>query len=457
MNLKLLKLLQDNDTPLIITVEEKGKQATITRDGVSIEEQSKDIFKHLKDALAFYPEEVWINGEKMEPTQWPGLAQVKIMEQDEDGWERNSKRTVALRVPVPPLGCNAIVGGVMTRVYLTNRQRKDTRTQYFIPKQDSALRHHVPLQIVTLTAFIEIEASEIETSEFKARESKNSEIEDREIKQVENQYGKSHLRVPKRSYLEKAVMNRAQAMIKRTMDRKELPKPYEGKAYARPMTGPRGAKHFTAAYPIGVMGTPILLDDDWDAIDNAKFTTIVENLYGIDAKHVPVVAGPKNLLGGMIIPEVGDETVRVENVTFDIDIDSDCETHAKNISMKIELEKDQVFRYPCHFHILGDCESEAEVKIIPGGINKDQLTDMLFQAFWLQEEWASWEDVKYERFELNERMHSLAMHITGETTEAVTREFQRMLERFHTVVPLPSKEKISVTSRDGRLQFTLNP
>ena len=75
MNLKLLKLLQNNNTPLIITVEEKEKQATITRDGVSVEEQSKDIFKHLKEALAFYPEEVWINREKMERTQWPGLAQ----------------------------------------------------------------------------------------------------------------------------------------------------------------------------------------------------------------------------------------------------------------------------------------------------------------------------------------------------------------------------------------------
>ena len=454
MNIKLLKLLQNNDTPLIIrtltigwwTVEEKGKQATITRDGVSVEEQSIDIFKHLKDALAFYPKEVWINREKMEPTQWPGLTQVQIMEQDEDGWGRNSNRKVALKIPAPTLGVNAIVGGVMTWVHLTDRQREDTKTQYFTPKQDRALRHHVPLQTVILTAFMEIEASEfkareIEASEFKARESKDSQS----------------LTVPKGSDLEKAVMNRAQAMIKRTIDCKELPKPYGGKAYARPITGPRGAEHFTAAYPIGVMGTPILLDDDWDVTDNAEFTTIVENLYGIDAKHVPVAVGPTNLMGGMIIPEVGDEAVRVKNVTFDIDVDSDCETHAKNISMKIELEKDQVFRYPCHFHILGDHESEAEVKIIPGGINKDRLTDMLFRAFWLQEEWTSWDEVKYQLGELNERMHSLAMHVMGETTEAVTREFQRMLERFQTVVPLPSEEKISVTSQDGRLQLTLNP
>ena len=447
MNLKTLKLLQNNDTPLIITVEEKGKQAMITREGVSVEEQSKDIFKRLKDALAFYPEEVWINREKMEPTQWPGLAQVKIMEQDEDGWERNSNRRVALRVPVPPLGCNAIVGGVMTRVYLTNQQRKDTRTQYFTPQQDSALKHHVPLQIVTLTAFMEIEAWEI----------KDSEIKDWEIEQLENLYGKSHLTIPKGSDLEKAVMNRAQAMIKRTMDRKELPKPYGGKAYARPMTGPRGAEHFTAAYPIGVMGTPILLDYEWDAMDNAGFTSIVENLYGIDAKLVPVVEGPTNLMGGLIIPEVGDETVKVKDVNFEIEIDPDCGTQAKSITMRIELEKDRAFRYPCNFHILGGCESEAEVQIIPGEINKDRLTDILFQAFWLQAEWTSWEDVKYERDELNERMRSLAMHTMGETKEAVTREFQRMLERFHTVVPLPPEEKISVTSRDGRLQLTLNP
>ena len=441
MDLKLLKLLQNNNTMLVITVEEKGKQAMITRDGVSVEEQSKDIFKRLKEALAFYPEEVWINREKMEPTQWPGLAQVRIMEQDEDGWERNSNRNVDLGAPIPVPGFNAIVGGVMTSVRLTNQQKKDTRVQYFTPKQDSALKHHVPLQTIILTAFMEIETWEIEASEFKARESKDSQS----------------LAIPKGSDLEKTVMNRAQAMIKRTMDCKELPKPYEGKAYARPITGPRGAEHFTAAYPIGVMGTPILLDDDWDATDNAEFTTIVENLYGTDAKLVPVVAGPTSMLGGMIIPEVGDEAVRVENVTFDIDVDSDCKTHAKNISMKVQLEKDQVFRYPCQFHILGDCESEAEVMIIPGGINKDRLTNMLFRAFWLQEEWASWDDVKYQRDELNERMHSLAMHVVGETTEAVTREFQRILERFHTVVPLPSEGKISVTSQDGRLQLTLNP
>ena len=53
MNLKLLKLLQNNDAPLIITVEEKGNQATITRDGVSIEEQYQSL-KRIREALAFY-------------------------------------------------------------------------------------------------------------------------------------------------------------------------------------------------------------------------------------------------------------------------------------------------------------------------------------------------------------------------------------------------------------------
>ena len=95
--------------------------------------------------------------------------------------------------------------------------------------------------------------------------------------------------------------------------------------------------------------------------------------------------------------------------------------------------------------------------IIPGGINQDRLTDVLFRAFWLQEDWASWDDVKYRRDELNERMQSLAMHVMGETTEAVTREFQRILEGIYTVVPLPSEGKISVTSQDGRLQLILNP
>ena len=435
MNLKLLKLLQNNGTPLVITVEEngKGKQDRITRDGVTVEEQYESL-KQIKEALAFYPQEVWINKEKMETTQWPGLAEVRITEQDKEGWERNSKRKVDLRAPISAPRFNAIVGDVMTSVHLTDQQRKDTRVQYFTPKEDSALRHHVLLQTVTLTAFIEIQAGE-----------------------TENPDGKYLLAIQEGSDMEATVMTRAKEMIERTIDRKELPKPHEGKVYARPMTGPRGAEHFTEPYPIGVMGTPVLLDDDWDAIDNAEFTSIVENLYDIDAKLVPVLEGPTKLRGDMIIPAAGDEALRVEKVTFDIEIDPDCETKAKNISMQVELENDQVFRYPCHFYILGDCEAEAEVKIIPGGINKDRLTDILFQAFWVQEEWASWEEAKYERRELNERMRSLAMHVMGETTEAVTREFQRMLDRFHTTVPLPTGEKISVTSQDGRLQLTLNP
>ena len=438
MDLKTLRLLQNNDTPLIITVEEKGKQNIISRDGVSTEEENQDIFKHLKDALAFYPEEVWINGEKMEPTQWPGLAQVKIMEQDDDGWERKSNRGVALGAPVPATGLNAIVGGVMTWVNLTTRQREETRTQYFTPQEDNTLKNHVPLQTVTLTAFIEIKAWEID--------------------EIENPDGKSPLTIPTGSDLEAAVMARAQEMIKRTMDREELPKPYGGKVYARPTTGPLGAEHFTAPYPIGVTGTPILLmDKRWDEIDNAEFTSIVENLYGSDAKLVPVLEGPTSLMGGMTIPEVGNETVKVEHVTFEIENHPGCGTQAKSITMTMELEKGRRFQHSCSFHILGSCESEAEVKIIPGEIDKDRLTDMLFQAFWLQTEWTSWDEVKYQRDELNERMRSLAMHTMGETREAVTREFQRMLERFHTVVPLPPKEKISVTSQDGRLQFTLNP
>ena len=427
MNLKLLKLLQNNNAPLVITLEEKGNQATITRNGITVEEQYQSL-KRIREALAYYPEEVWINKEKMETTQWPGLAEVRVTEQDKAGWERNSTP-----------GCNAIVGGVMTWLHLTDQQKKDTRNQYFTPRQDNALRHHVPLQTVTLTAFIEINAWEIEVGE------------------IGNSGGKYLLAIPEGSDMEAAVMARAKEMIERTMDRKELPKPHGGKVYARPMTGPRGAEHFTEPYPIGVMGTPVLLDDDWDAIDNAEFTSIVENLYDIDAKLVPVLEGPTKLRGGIIIPAAGDEALRVEKVTFDIEIDPDCETKAKNISMQVELENDQVFRYPCHFYILGDCEAEAEVKIIPGGINKERLTEILFQAFWVQEEFASWEEAKYERCELNERMRSLAMHVMGETTEAVTREFQRMLDRFYTTVPLPTGEKISVTSQDGRLQLTLNP
>ena len=437
MNLKTLRLLKHNDAPLIITVEKQGERhALITRDEVTVEEEKQDIFKYLKKILAFYPEGVWINGEEMETSQWPGLARVEILEPDKDGWERNSNRGVALGAPAPASGFNAIVGGVMTWVSLTDQQRRETKTQYFTPQEDSARKHHVPLQLVTLAAFMEIKA--------------------REIEQMENPDGKSHLTIPKGSDLEATVMARAQEMIERTRGQEELPKPYGGKAYARPMTGSWGAEHFTAPYPIGVMGTPILLEDDCDTFDNAEFTTIVENLYGSDAKLLPVLEGPTRLMGDMSIPEAGNEALKVEDVTFEIEDHPDCAMWAKSITMVVEL-KDRVFRHPCSFHIQGAFEECAEVKFIPGEIDEKRMTDMLFQAFWLQTEWGSWDDVKYERDELNDRMRTLAMHTMGNTKDAVTQELQRTLDRFHSIVPLPEGERISVTSQDGRLKLTLNP
>ena len=73
MKLETLRLLQHNGAPLIITVEKQGKkQALITRDGVTVEEENRDIFKYLKDTLAFYPDGVWINGRKWKPPSGPG-------------------------------------------------------------------------------------------------------------------------------------------------------------------------------------------------------------------------------------------------------------------------------------------------------------------------------------------------------------------------------------------------
>ena len=227
MNLKLLKLLQNNGTPLVITVEEngKGKQDRITRDGVTVEEQYESL-KQIKEALAFYPEEVWINKEKMETTQWPGLAEVRITEQDKGGLERNSKRKVDLRGPDP------------RPTLQRHRRRRDdisapdgpAEERYegpvLHPKEDSALKHHVLLETVTLTAFIEIQAGE-----------------------TENPDGKYLLAIPEGSDMEATVMTRAKAMIERTIDRKELPKPHEGQGLRQTNDRTPGSRAFHRALP----------------------------------------------------------------------------------------------------------------------------------------------------------------------------------------------------------------
>ena len=124
--------------------------------------------------------------------------------------------------------------------------------------------------------------------------------------------------------------------------------------------------------------------------------------------------------------------------------------------MRLELSDGSVHEVPCAFHAKGYEESSAEVRVVPGTVEHEELADFLFRAFWVDLDWRSWDSVKDDANDLTRRTVPLATHLLGDTREALLEELQQHADRFHPNVPLV-QEEITVTSRDGRLQLTLNP
>ena len=434
MNLEALRLLRDNSRPLQVTLEETENEILLTRDGTTVSDQrSADALTDLKRALAHHPQEVWINGERLETTPWTGLGRVTLTEPGSPMSHRGIDP--GEKTPGPPI--NAYVGGVATQINTGLRLGKRTTDIYFTPREETGREHHhhTPLSTVQVQAFLEIEAGELD--EIKARG--------------------TILQIPENSPLEERIIVRAEAMIQRTMKRREMPPRYSGEIYGRPTRGEQGEEHCEEPYAIGVEGKPVVIvqDDDDGEMENSVFITIVENLYREDSELVPVME-QEVITGRAVIPPAGPEAQRTRSVAFDIEDHPSHPAWAERITMKIELEDGTRSAHDCSFHLCGTAEWGAEMKIVPRRVERQEITDLLTRAYWTRQENQNRDEFRQNREEYEERMDILAEHLVGNTIRAVREELQRMLDQLHPSIPIP-EEKITVTSWNGKLQLTLNP
>ena len=432
MKLETIRLLADDGSPLEVTLEKTEKETLLTRGGVTVSEHpSDDPLQDLSTALTHYPGEVWINGEKLDTTPWPGLGKVSMTDPDDS----QKSRKVELGEKTPGDFINAYVGGITIRMNLGWLLRKKTTNCYFTPSEGKELHHHTPLSSVEVQAILEIDAREVN-------------------KMKQTIIGPE---VPENSLLEERIVERAEAMIQRTMERPEMPPRYDGKVYGRPTKGEWGSEHYDEPYAIGVEGRPIVItqEEDGGYMDNAVFVTIVENLYRDDSELAPVMEWGGGVSGTMI-PGADDDMARTREVTFDIKDHTGHPAWAESITMRIEMEDGTVNLHDCSFHLEGTAEWEASARIVPGRMGKEDIAALLTQAYWTDRELNDWDEMKQAREDLEEQMGILAEHLMGNTDKAVRDEMQLALDRIHPTIPFP-EEKITLTSRDGRLQLTLNP
>ena len=439
MKLDMLRMLADNGQPLVVEIHQEENGTQVTRGNRMVEKHGGPelTLQELQEALEFYPRAVTVNGEHLKTRAWPGLARVKITLPETDGSDSWRRKEIEFPGNVRPGWKNALAGGVFCRI---NTPRWDDgnhgqNARYFTHAGLPDDGNHVPLSAVNLEAFLELKTSELDI----IQENRNS------------------LEIPGDAWIPGDVTLRRQNMIERTLLQPNMPTPWDGRTYSRPLQGPDANEHGGEPYAAGVRGTPLVIDgaETGDRFSNDLYLTVVENLVRGKSLLVPVMDGQQDV-GGVRTDGPGAEAARAKNITFEILQHPENPGWARSITMRIMLQDGVEHVQECSFQLSGQYESDAGTVVVPGAIRKEELTEILTRAYWPDTEWRSWDDVKEERMLIRERMEVLAEHAFGNTREGIRMELQRMADRFYSRVPLPS-ETIQVKSRNGRLEIVLNP
>ena len=339
-------------------MERNGRRARL-------ESLSRDPLRQLEWSLRHHPQEVTINGRTIRTTPWPGTAGARISEPDNG---EDEPRTGA---PIPNgaeqdmlRGFNAISGGVMFRAQIGYQASRMMHLEYFTPAPGQSRPYHQPLALVTLGAFAEIRASELG-----------------QLHQT-----RTGIAVVDSGNLEREIVRRGLEMLRRTVSNPAMPEPYAGRVYPRPLTGPQGSDYFNEPYPIGVSGTPVIIDQQDSNMTNARFVTIVENLHRANSRLVPVGEDGAHHRTAWI-PAPGKSAARVRNTSF---LTRTCGPgQASRITMKMELDDGSAVTQECCFRLEGEDEQNAHAWVIRDRTNREELAKFLFQAYWLKREWKS--------------------------------------------------------------------
>ena len=439
MRLETIRLLADNGSPLEVTLEVRENDVLVTRDGTTLQEQlSADPLGDLRAALTHYPREVRINGEPLDIAPWPGLASVTLTSPNLNGEpnRENWKLRLMLGDRTPSAVFDGRIAGVMARMRTSWDFRKKLMSHYFTPAWETDKQHHIPLSMVEVTAFVEIQADEL-------------------LQLHDNPKGAAE--IPEGSKLENRVLERAQAMIEHTMERPEMPARHPGRVYGKPTKGEMANEHYDDTYAVAVHGKPIIVTpwDDGGEMENSTFVTVVENLYRNDSELVPVLEWSSSM-GNAAIPPADPGTPRTRGATFEVQDHPANPAWAESITMLLEMADGTVSQHSCDFWFDGAAECEAEAKVVPENVCKEEIAELLTRAYWTNQEFREWEQMRNARDSLRERMTILAEHLLGNTSRAARKELQLLLDGFQASFPLP-EERITVSSRDGKLQLTLNP
>ena len=452
LSLDMLKLLADMGKPLHITTEDLGDRVRVTRkNGWSVESSQKPAGitdEKLRQHLSHYPQEVWLNDERLETSPAPKFARVVML--DVRGPEISGLEPTEVRRPDEPgqapqaAAINTLAGGVCCRI--ENQQPRNGEWTYY-SAGDAGGKYYSFLRVVAIVPHAVIETSELtELEELNGRG--------------------SGIRVPEGTGLEHRVRERQDEMARMTREAGWTPDPHHGNVYALPVIGSDGDEDIFKPAPISInwkRAMPVLVDPSMTMSD-AEMLSVVDSLLWNESHFVPVMKEAVEIGHIWTINAWTDEPGRgihhLDNIEFQEELDDDGATRSITLmAYVVEPQKDEaeiLMELPARIHLSGDDEDNAVMRATPGTMEKPELAEILVRAYWRGHGFRSRNERDDEFDMMTERMGITAMHLTGDNDGAVRAEMQRAMDFFSYRIPLPDHE-ISVVSPGGRMRMTLNP
>ena len=424
----MLRLLADNGHPLEVTLEKGDGETHLTRNSVRVPCPHWTTTETLQMQLASYPREARVNGESVERTPAPGIARATVRE------AQALDLSCSLDVAVEGVGnrphheaFNALIGGVWGRIRARSLEDMPTDT-YFSPAPGGN-GNYLPLRIVTLAGYMEVEADELHMLQEEGR----------------------YIEIDQDSVLMGRVRERMESMFRRTADLPETPENYPGRVYFCPRTGNKGDESRFEPVPVAVTnGTPVVVVQDDMSETQAGFLSAVQATYE-EESPVVAVSDDTHWFGARKVPGAGTliDRVRCTGVRE--------EPENGRIMLLLETrEGDVTHKVPARFWVEGDWEDELKARVAPGKTTRDELRNLMIRACWKDDEYESKNTNEWDLDLLEANLDSMAIHLLGDSRGAFRQDMQRLADRFNTLVPIP-EEPLSVTSQDGRITVTLNP
>ena len=431
MNLKVMRLLADNGTPLRITLEAGQAGSTISRDGSPpMEYERWSPRENLEKRLRHYPREVTINGEALERTTGPTLARVEVLDPTGPNLESRIGQPIDMGQEELPLGFNALVGGIIAQIFPTVRERHWTdlaRRTHFSLKEGET-RNYRLLKTVRLSPHYVLESQDIGGLR-------------------EDGYG-----ITMSQELTDRADERRARLREMTLQDPRVPPAYGGRAYAYALVGPGGNGTTNQPVPMAVMGTPVLMEPR-DEMTNPEFVSAIAAIMESDGPFVPVHDAAVRF-SQFEIPRPEDDLRSIRNITFRITPDG--AENAQSIMVEAGIDgEDQPLRAPARFLLQGSNRFDAQAHIVPGTIGERELYEKILLAYAEDDSDTGYDEIEQDTLE--RKAANMALHLTGGSNLALRNEIRTFAETFSTMVPLMNTEPISMTRGDGRITVTVNP